>query len=333
MNTTSHPDPEANSDDHDHDHRLVTDGGTALDAGVDPDATVAAELHYTAFADTDVFVALVQRHGLDYAGTTNDHLPGPGATPFVWGKNHGTDEQVLLATGCHPVTGEFHAGGYREEGYASYLYLAGPAYAAEPLYQDVHETAEYMKGEFQPLAPVEGDGDADERVQESTIMTDGGARTASADTDGGSTTTNPDADPTEFGVLPETHHDVERVASERGAYLAATTDLDRRQGRSVGYLELGFSDAGAARKIGVAPTTVSGWISRTVAQYGPRVGFPTPASERGDLVEVTRERVLDLPHAEREQFREAAVENPGVVPGEVLAVLSDGAGGDGGEHR
>ena len=122
-----------------------------MSADVDPDTIVAAELHYTTFADAAAFASLTHRHGLEYAGVTEDL----SATPFVWGKNLGESEQLLLATGCHPVTGEFHAGGYREEGYASYIYIAGPAYAAEPLYQDIRETADRIKGEFQPLAPVE----------------------------------------------------------------------------------------------------------------------------------------------------------------------------------
>jgi len=147
----------------------MTDVAELLDG--DPAAMVEAKLHYTKFPDPDTFAELVHRHGLEYAGIDRDGFPG---TPFLWGKNPGTDEQVILATACHPITterfglprtkneGEIICREQDEEGYASYLYLAGPAYAAEPLYQDVHETAELIKGEFQPLGPVdhdEADGD------------------------------------------------------------------------------------------------------------------------------------------------------------------------------
>lgn len=107
--------------------------------------TARAELHYTSFESAGEFAELTRRHGLDYKGPT-DHLGD--ATPFLWVSDTGT----MLATGCHPITGEIHSGGYKREGYASYVKILGPPEAAESLYRDVVDTAQQIKGEFKPLS-------------------------------------------------------------------------------------------------------------------------------------------------------------------------------------
>lgn len=141
------------------------------------------------------------------------------------------------------------------------------------------------------------------------------------------------SDPDEYGVLNADEVGDERAAYERGGYLAVTTDLDDDTALAVAYKELGYVDAPIAREIGVAPTTVSGWLDRARAQYGFDAAAITPIEDRGDLTEVTPAYLDELSPPVRAQYREVTVRYPAVVPEDVLNALGEGnddrGGGEG----
>lgn len=99
-----------------------------------------AELHYTGFESFEQFKELCQRHGLKLtAEFPNEHMR------WVWVAPDG----LKLSSSKAPFDGE--------EGYLSYTHIRGPAGAAEHLFNDIAETAEYIKGEFQPLQTDDGE--------------------------------------------------------------------------------------------------------------------------------------------------------------------------------
>lgn len=116
------------------------------------------ELHYTDFESQEAFEALTERHGLEYIGDSPED--GPGATRHLWAATDGLSlwtakdptkermREVMTAEGTEPRDAT---------GYASYLFVDGPAGAAEMLYRDVIETAGYIKGEFKPLQTRDGE--------------------------------------------------------------------------------------------------------------------------------------------------------------------------------
>lgn len=146
-----------------------------------PDDLVRAALHYTDFADREAFEKLCQRHGLGYAGTDEDEASAAVQGSHMWVANV-ADRGDLDNRPVDPLTLHAYAdprgeretkvlddGGYRTEvasGYASYVNIRGPLSAALELYLDVYETAEYIKGEFRPLAtvPIGCNRAANERV-------------------------------------------------------------------------------------------------------------------------------------------------------------------------
>jgi hypothetical protein len=88
---------------------------------------------------------------------------------------------------------------------------------------------------------------------------------------------------------------VERRASERARYLAATTDLADREAEAVAYSELGYSHAGIAKHVDSTESTV------------------------GDLTPVTTEDIADWSDHRRRMWREAAEQHPEYVPDDVGA--------------
>jgi hypothetical protein len=157
-----------------------------------PDDLVRAALHYTNFADRETFEELCQRHGLGYAGTDEDQASAAIQGAHMWVANV-ADRGDLDNRPVDPLTLHaysdprdeqerevFDGGEHRTElasGYASYVNIRGPLSAALELYLDVYETAEYIKGEFRPLATMDigcnqADGQRVVAIEGSNIIDD-----------------------------------------------------------------------------------------------------------------------------------------------------------------
>lgn len=85
------------------------------------------------------------------------------------------------------------------------------------------------------------------------------------------------------GVFDEEAIGVDRAATERGRYLARTTALDDRPAKAVALSEMGFSDAGIARRIDATEATVTGYLDAVIERYGIGATFPKTPAQRGEL--------------------------------------------------
>lgn len=116
--------------------------------------------------------------------------------------------------------------------------------------------------------------------------------------------------------------DEDRKALTRSRYLARTTDLTDREALALAYREMGYSASGVAGKIDSSAGTVRSYMRRTTAQYGWEATFTKLEEERGDLEEVTPERLDELSPQVRAAWREQASHSPEHVPeavrGEVI---------------
>ena len=115
-----------------------------------------AELHYTTFEDGATFRELLDRHDMHYAGArqpATEFNGDPVSGVHVW-----CGEDVHMTTKCDPIDGE-HLDDLAcgDPGYASYVTVVGEVTAAEALFRDVVETAERIKGEFDPLTTEDGE--------------------------------------------------------------------------------------------------------------------------------------------------------------------------------
>ncbi|WP_226043537.1 hypothetical protein [Natrinema sp. DC36] len=123
------------------------------------DTTFAfAELHYTDFGDGETFRDLAREHGLEYTG--QHPQAAPGATSHQWTATDGLSLWTAEDPTRERTESVITADGREERdktGYASYLFIEGPAAAAESLFRDVVKSAVYIKGEFQPLQTTEGE--------------------------------------------------------------------------------------------------------------------------------------------------------------------------------
>jgi len=115
-----------------------------------------AELHYTAFEDGAAFRELLDRHDMHYAGERQSAVEFNGET--VSGVHVWCGEDVHMTTKCDPIDGE-HLNDLADgaPGYASYVTVVGEVTAAEALFRDIVETAEWIKGEFDPLTTEDGE--------------------------------------------------------------------------------------------------------------------------------------------------------------------------------
>lgn len=116
------------------------------------------------------------------------------------------------------------------------------------------------------------------------------------------------------GVVRPSQHDEPRVAGRRAQYLAASTDLTRREAEAVAWSELGYSVSGIATKMGSTDGTIKGYFRRTVAQYGHGAVETKTARRRGDLTNVSLDTVCEYEYQVRDYYFEAADKNPDVVP-------------------
>ena len=100
----------------------------------------------TTFPSPDAFASLCERHNLTKTDTVVDVTCDGFRSKYY----HWYNDDVLLTTCCHPLTGErMPASGrleYRDPGYASFLMLKGTTDAVVDLYADIVETADHIKG-------------------------------------------------------------------------------------------------------------------------------------------------------------------------------------------
>ena len=136
--------------------------------GPAPDDLVRASLHYTDFGDRETFEWLVDAHGLRYGGRDEREYKGHDTSKHLWISQVSERRQqdgipvdpLTLGTAADPrdeherhILGEDRT--ETTTGYASYVEIRGPLSAALELYCDVYEAAEYIKGEFRPLATMD----------------------------------------------------------------------------------------------------------------------------------------------------------------------------------
>lgn len=107
----------------------------------------------------------------------------------------------------------------------------------------------------------------------------------------------------------------ERRAEKRARYLDRTTTLNRREALALAYTELGYTSHGVADKIDATRGTVSRYLDRALARFGPAAVL-----QRGDvddLEPVTPDDVLRWSSHYRQWWTGAAREHPDVVPSDV----------------
>lgn len=91
--------------------------------------------------------------------------------------------------------------------------------------------------------------------------------------------------------------DNHRLATERGRYLARTTDLRRPEARAIAYAEFGFSHNGIAKQIETSESTVKDYLERAMALYGLEITktlLPDKEPPDYDRVEPTYHRTLEF---------------------------------------
>jgi DNA-binding CsgD family transcriptional regulator len=110
--------------------------------------------------------------------------------------------------------------------------------------------------------------------------------------------------------------DGDRRAEKRARYLDRTTSLERREALTVAYSELGYSSHGIADKLDATPGTVSTYLDRATARFGPQAVLQH-APDVDDLEPVDAETVLDWNEELRQWWLDIAREHPDVVPSEV----------------
>jgi len=116
----------------------------------------------------------------------------------------------------------------------------------------------------------------------------------------------------------------ERIAHERARYLEATTDLRAAEADAVAYAELGYSTSGIADHIDRGASTVSTYLERAIAAYGPAAVHarrPSALATDDDLTPVTDEDVLEWPPHYREVWCDAVDRHPERAPAAATSVV------------
>ena len=105
----------------------------------------------------------------------------------------------------------------------------------------------------------------------------------------------------------------ERIAHERARYLETTTELRAKEADAVAWSELGYSSSGIAKQIDSGASTVSTYLERAIAAYGPEAAHARATSDLAtddDLTPVTEGDVLEWPAHYREVWRDAVDRHP-----------------------
>ena len=105
----------------------------------------------------------------------------------------------------------------------------------------------------------------------------------------------------------------ERIAHERARYLETTTELREREADAVAWSELGYSSSAIAKQIDSGASTVSAYLERAIAAYGPEAAHARASTDLAtddDLTPVTEGDVLEWPAHYREVWRDAVDRHP-----------------------
>lgn len=62
--------------------------------------------------------------------------------------------------------------------------------------------------------------------------------------------------------------DEQRLITQRGNYLARSTDLRETEAEALAYTQFGYSWQAVAKELGSGQSTVKDWMERAMAQYG-----------------------------------------------------------------
>jgi len=112
-----------------------------------------------------------------------------------------------------------------------------------------------------------------------------------------------------------TRSEQETWANERARYIEATTDLRAAEANAIAYSELGYSNAGIAKKIDATASTVGDYLQRAIAQYGPEAAHARADPQRDrDLVVVTDEQIAQWPPHYRDVWADAVEAHPDRAP-------------------
>jgi DNA-binding CsgD family transcriptional regulator len=85
-------------------------------------------------------------------------------------------------------------------------------------------------------------------------------------------------------------YDEDRYTTQRGRYIAKTTDLREPEAKAVAYSERGYSFDGIAKELDTGESTVQGYIERAMALYGLEAAETIlPSEEPEDLERVDPE--------------------------------------------
>jgi hypothetical protein len=116
---------------------------------------------------------------------------------------------------------------------------------------------------------------------------------------------------------------LDRWASRRAEYVETTTMLSRREAEAVAYSERGFSDAGVAKRVDATAGTVTNYLDRAVARFGPEVRLPCLDEDpplEADLSPVAYEDIAEMGSAAREAWYAAVERHPEYEPPAITEV-------------
>ena len=107
----------------------------------------------------------------------------------------------------------------------------------------------------------------------------------------------------------------ERIAHDRARYLETTTELRAKEAYAVAWSELGYSSSGIAKQIDRGASTVSTYLERAIAQYGPEAAHARASFDvQRSLSEVADDEIVSWPAHYRETWRQAVERHPDRAP-------------------
>lgn len=108
----------------------------------------------------------------------------------------------------------------------------------------------------------------------------------------------------------------DRRAEMRARYLDRTTVLEEREALALAYTEQGYSSYGVAGEIDATRGTVSRYLDRALARFGPEA-ILRRGDVDADLEPVQPEEIARWPDHYQEWWTDAAREHPDLVPSDV----------------
>lgn len=125
-------------------------------------------------------------------------------------------------------------------------------------------------------------------------------------------------------------YDDDRYATQRGRYLAQTTELRKPEAKAIAYTERGYSFDGVAKHMDTSESTVKDYMQRAMALYGLEIAETLLPDEDGsdyDRVEPGYHKTLD--QQEREKWVKFVVRHQDKLPQEWAYEIIEAARDDG----